>query len=94
ELFENLRNEHSRAQNKNIEIISQITRAKEKGEDDLALALRLQMLREADVAELMNRYRSLKGENEHLINLLRKVLHNLSFLQASKQNSRKASKRL
>ena len=93
ELVATLRAEHSDAQKQALEKIEGIEKIKEKKVDDLALALRLQALRDADVDELKSRYQSLKGENEHLISLLRRILHNLSFIQARKKSPKKASKR-
>ena len=67
--------------------------ALKKTEDALALSLRLQALREADLSELQTRYQALKNENDHLSDLLRKVLHNLDFLQERKRRSEKKQKR-
>ena len=94
EFVATLRAEHSEAQKQALEKIEEIEKIKDKKVDDLALALRLQALREADVDELKTRYQSLKGENEHLISLVRRILHNLSFIQARKQSSKKSPKRV
>lgn len=93
QFIETLKAEHQAALARTFDEMSALRQNKEKAEDDLSLALRLQSLREADLSELRTRYRSLRAENVHMAELLRNTVHNLTFLQKEKYGGKKAAKR-
>ncbi|MEL7090190.1 MAG: hypothetical protein AAFN94_00510 [Pseudomonadota bacterium] len=77
---------------KAAEDLKTLRSAKTKSDADLAIALRMQALREADLAELRDRYQALTGENAHLSDLLRRLYHDLDFLVRRKRSPKKGTK--